>query len=209
MRLVDLSHPLHIGAPRISGDRFTKQEHHGSVVPGARPAARLALGTHEGTHVDATSYYLPEGHAIEHLPLECFYGPARMLKIPKEARQDITVDDLAPFEDYLQPGSRIIISTGWHLEYGTVRFFIEYPSMTSEAAQFLAHRRLKLLGMDTPTPGREEGEVHRILMGNTVEFALVGSLANLDQMPDQFTFIGFPLNLPGSEGSPIRAVGAF
>ena len=31
--------------------------------------------------------------------------------------------------------------------------------------------------------------------------------ANLDRVPDEFTFIGFPLNLKGRDGSPIRAVG--
>lgn len=28
----------------------------------------------------------------------------------------------------------------------------------------------------------------------------------LDQMPDAITFIGFPLNFAGRDGSPIRAV---
>ena len=221
MRLVDLSHPLHPGASRITGERSLKHEalsahggggaggHGSTVMSGSRSVPRLVLGTHEGTHVDATSYYLPEGHALEHLPLDCIFGSTQLIRIPKEPRQDITVDDLVPIEAVLRPGGRVIISTGWHLEYGTVRYFIEHPSITVEAAQYLAHRKLKMLGMDTPTPGREEGVVHRILLGDTVQLALIGSLTNLDQVPGQFTFIGFPLNLPGSDGSPIRAVAAF
>ncbi len=35
---------------------------------------------------------------------------------------------------------------------------------------------------------------------------LVEGLANLDKLPAEFTFVGFPLNLTGRDGSPIRAV---
>ena len=39
-----------------------------------------------------------------------------------------------------------------------------------------------------------------------VEIVIVESLANLDQLPPRFTFIGFPMNITGRDGSPIRAV---
>ena len=39
-----------------------------------------------------------------------------------------------------------------------------------------------------------------------VETVIVEGLANLDQLPTRFTFIGFPLNFKGGNGSPIRAV---
>ena len=35
---------------------------------------------------------------------------------------------------------------------------------------------------------------------------IVESLANLDMLPPRFTFIGFPMNITGRDGSPIRAV---
>ena len=61
--------------------------------------------------------------------------------------------------------------------------------------------------MDTPTPGRDWLEVHRILLGVPGEVVVVESLARLDEVPDEFTFIGFPLPFKGRDGSPIRAVG--
>ena len=63
-----------------------------------------------------------------------------------------------------------------------------------------------MLGMDTPTPSRDWYEVHHILLGAPAEIVIVESLANLDRVPDHFTFIGFPLNFTGRDGSPIRAV---
>ena len=35
---------------------------------------------------------------------------------------------------------------------------------------------------------------------------IVEGLTNLDQLPERFTFVGFPLNIKGRDGSPIRAV---
>jgi kynurenine formamidase len=111
-----------------------------------------------------------------------------------------------PHEKVLAPGSRIILSTGWEREFGTERYFTDFPSITQEAARYLAARRLRLIGMDLPTPGRDFFEIHHILLANDVEMVIVESLANLDKLPEQFTFVGFPLNFTGRDGSPIRAV---
>ncbi len=35
---------------------------------------------------------------------------------------------------------------------------------------------------------------------------IVEGLANLERLPERFTFVGFPLNIKGRDGSPIRAV---
>ena len=60
--------------------------------------------------------------------------------------------------------------------------------------------------MDMPTPGKDWYEIHHILLAQDVEIVLVEGLANLDALPDEFTFIAFPLNFKGRDGSPIRAV---
>jgi arylformamidase len=61
-------------------------------------------------------------------------------------------------------------------------------------------------GRSTPTPSRDWYEVHHILLAKDAEIVVVESLANLDRAPDAITFIGFPLNFAGRDGSPIRAV---
>ena len=96
--------------------------------------------------------------------------------------------------------------TGWHRHYGESNYFTDFPSLTQEAATYLAGRRIRLLGMDTPTPSRDYYEVHHILLGKPAEIVVVESLANLDQLPEEFLFIGFPLRLENGDGSPIRAV---
>ena len=76
--------------------------------------------------------------------------------------------------------------------------------MTLDAAEYLASRVLRLIGMDRPTPSQDWYEAHHILLGE--EIVIVESLTGLDQLPDEFVFMGFPLNIKGRDGSPIRAV---
>ncbi len=145
------------------------------------------------------------GKTLDQMPLDWFYGAARVLRFAKGPREDITIDDFLPHEQHLVPGARIIYETGWSREFPHAHYFQDFPSLSIEAAQFLADKRLRLLGMDTPTPSRDYYEVHHILLG--VEMVIVESLANLGHLPDEFTFVGFPLNFCGRDGSPIRAVG--
>ena len=208
MRFIDLSHPLRNGQPSFPGDPALNITSHCSIGEAPCNVSRLAMGSHQGTHLDAMFHFIADGRTLDQMPLEWFYGPARVLRLPKEAREEITEEDLRAHEAILQPGARILLSTGWEKAFGTERFFTDFPSMTCAAARYLASRKLRLIGMDMPTPSREATEVHHILLGHGVEMVIVESLANLDSLPSgEFTFVGFPLNFEGRDGSPIRAVG--
>jgi arylformamidase len=70
-------------------------------------------------------------------------------------------------------------------------------------------RRLRYRTSDVPTPSRQWLEIHHILLNRQTEAVLVEALTNVNAVPDTFTFIGLPLNIPGCDGSPIRAVAMF
>lgn len=206
MRFIDLSHPLRDGLPAFPSDPQLHIEPHLTIARDRCNVSRVTMGSHQGTHLDAMAHFVPDGKRIDEMPLEWFYGPARLLRLPKAPREEITAEDFARHEALLTPGARILISTGWEREFGTPRFFEDFPSMTQEAARYLASRRLRLIGMDMPTPGRDYYEIHHILLAHEVEMVIVEGLANLDQLPETFTFIGLPLKFAGGDGSPIRAV---
>lgn len=204
-KLIDLSHPLKQGLPSFPGDPELNIGIHYTTAMEARcNVSRIAMGSHQGTHLDAMFHFIDDGKTLDQMPLHWFFGPARLIRIPKAAREEITVEDFQKHEEFLTPDARIIYETGWQSEFGQPHFFTDFPSMTQEAARYLASRKLRLIGMDTPTPARDYYEVHHILLGE--EMVIVESLANLDKVPDEFTFIGFPLNFAGRDGSPIRAV---
>lgn len=206
MRFVDLSHPLAPGQQPYPGDPAFDLAVHATVAADGFRVSRLVTGTHQGTHLDAMAHALEDGRTVDQMPLDWFYGPARVLRLPKAPRAEITLPDLLPHAAILQPGSRVILATGWWRRFGTPEFYTDCPALTLEACQYLASCRLRLLGMDLPGPGREAEEIHRLLLAKDVEMVLVENLANLDALPDEFLLLAFPLPLRGGDGSPVRAV---
>lgn len=207
MPLIDLSHPLIHGQQTFPMDPKLSIMPHGTTRTLKYNISHISMSSHQGTHLDAMYHFLDDGKTLDQMPLDWFYGPARVIRIPKGAGDEVTKSDFERFEEYLLPGSKIILETGWHKMFGEDRFFEEFPSITQEAARYLASRKLRMIGMDMPTPSRDWYEVHHILLAADVEMVIVEALTNLDQLPDEFTFIGFPMNLVGRDGSPIRAVG--
>lgn len=206
MKLIDLSHPLIHGQPNFPWDPKLSIIPHGTTKTLRYNMTQISMATHQGTHLDAMSHFLDDGKTLDQMPLDWFYGAARILRIPKKAREEITAEDFKPFEKHLTAGAKIIYETGWHRQFGAENFFGDFPSLTQDAARYLASKKIRLLGMDTPTPGRDWYEVHHILLAKEVEMVIVEGLTHLDQLPDTFTFVGFPLNFAGRDGSPIRAV---
>lgn len=207
MKFIDLTHPLVHGQQTFPSDPKLSIIPHGTVETMKYNISQISMASHQGTHLDAMFHFIEDGRTIDRMPLEWFYGPACVLRIPKKPREEITTADFEPFEQLLTPGARVIYETGWHREFGQPYFFTDFPSLTQEAARYLVSRNIRLLGMDTPTPSRDWYEVHHILLELPAEVVIVESLARLDQLPDRFTFIGFPLLFQGRDGSPIRAVG--
>lgn len=205
MPLIDLTHPLEHGQPTFAWDPKLSIIPHGTTQTLKYNITQIVIGSHQGTHLDAMYHFLDDGKTIDQMPLDWFYGETHVLRIPKEAGEELLVEDFEPYADVLQPGAKVIYETGWHHHFGADNFFSEFPSLTLEAGRYLAERGIRMLGMDTPTPSRDWYEIHHILLG--AEIVVVESLAHLDKLPDTFTFMGFPLLLKGRDGSPIRAVG--
>jgi kynurenine formamidase len=206
MKFVDLSHPLIHGQANFPMDPKLSIIPHGTVRTLKYNMTHVSMATHQGTHLDAMYHFLDDGRTIDQMPLDWFYGDAVLLPMTKQPREEITVDDFRKYENLLLPGSKVIYRTGWYHQFGAPNYFDDFPSLTQDAARYLVSRKIRLLGMDTPTPGRDWYEVHHILLAKDAEVVLVEGLANLDLLPDRFIFSGFPLNFKGRDGSPIRAV---
>jgi arylformamidase len=209
-RLIDLSHPLENGQPSFPLDPELSIRPHNTVAGIGYNLAELSLSTHHGTHLDAPYHFFDDGRTLDQIPLDRFYGPASLIDLAPGGvlpdKTPVTVEMLALYAGLFQPGARLLCRTGWDRTFGRVEFYSDYPSLTLDAARWIASRGISLLGMDTPSPSAEWLECHQILLARGVEIVIVESLANLEQLPPHFTFIGFPLNLAGRDGSPIRAV---
>lgn len=209
-RLIDLSHPLADGLPNFPNDPQLGVRVHTTVEQSGYNLSHLSLSSHQGTHLDAPFHFFDDGSTLDHIPLDRFFGPARLVDLAPGAAlapaTPLTVETFAPHADAFQPGARVIYRTGWDEMFGQKRFFTDFPTLTLDAARWIAGRGIGLLGMDTPTPSTDWLECHHILLGKGVEIVIVEGLTNLHLLPATFRFIGFPLNITGRDGSPIRAV---
>lgn len=206
MKFVDLSHPLVHGQANFPMDPKLSIVPHATIRTLKYNMTQVSMATHQGTHLDAMSHFVEDGKTIDQMPLDWFYGDAILLRIPKQPREDIVPEDFQKIEKLLTPGAKLIYETGWHRHFGQDDYFTDFPSLTQAAARYLVSRKIRLLGMDTPTPGTDYYEVHHILLGKDAEVVVVEGLTNLDKLPERFVFSGFPLNFKGRDGSPIRAV---
>ena len=208
-RIVELSHPLEDGQPAFPPDPPIQIRTTKTIEPDGYFLSEIVLGSHHGTHLDAPMHYLPNGTPLDQIPLSYFYGRCRLVDLAPNGslppQTPITLEQIAAFADRFVAGERVLLRTGWYDQYGTDRFFTDFPSMTTEVAQWIAETGIVLLGMDMPSPSLDQMvEVHHALLGKDI--VLVESLDNLHELPPEFTFIGFPLNFLERDGSPIRAV---
>jgi len=210
--LIDLSHPLEHGQLGFPDDPEMIVAVHGTLESLGYNLTRLSMSSHHGTHLDAPYHFFDDGQTVDQMPLDRFYGPAWLVDLAPgtslKPKTPITVDMLRPHEAKFRPGAKVIYRTGWDRNFNRPAYFTDYPTLTLDAARWIAARRIGLLGMDTGTPSTDWQECHWILLGKGTEIVIVEGLTNLDKLPEQFTFIGFPLNLKGRDGSPIRAVAA-
>ncbi len=208
--LIDLSHSLENGVPSFPGDPGYETIPHATHEKDRLSVTRLAMGSHQGTHLDAPYHFYSDGKKIDEMSLEPFFGPARLLDLAPDgeipANTELDVDIFSAHEKFFQPGARVIFRTGWETKFGTDAFFTDFPSMTPAAAEWIAETGISLLGMDLPTPGKDAWGTHLPLLKSGVEIVIVEALRNLHKLPETFTFVAFPIKLKGMDGAPVRAV---
>jgi len=209
--LIDLSHPIEHGQPNFPWDPKPAVLVHNTVASIGYNITQVSLSTHQGTHLDVPFHFFDDGKTVDQVDLGRFYGEAHLVDLAPGAalapQTPLTLDMFTRNEAVFQPGAKIVYRTGWDRMFGRAEFFSQFPTLTLEAARWIASRKISLLGMDTPTPSADWLECHHILLGKETEMIIVEGLANLDHLPPVFTFIGFPLNVKSRDGSPIRAVG--
>jgi kynurenine formamidase len=210
MRVIDLTLPIAGDYPYrpIAFEGISTVETTGAAI------TRITFDTHWGTHLDAPAHSIVGARTVDHLDLGRCCGPARCLDLTGHGRTGAAIDaaDLEPFSDMATPGARLLLCTGWSDRHGQAAYHRDYPVLTVAAAEWLAARRIALLGVDVPSVGptwlpdrRQLIAVHRALLG--VEVVIVECLTNLAALPaGPFTFVAAPLPFVGSDGSPVRAL---
>lgn len=197
-RWIDLSHPVHDGMPVYPGDDPTRLSPARQMAADGYNALRLETGMHAGTHLDAPLHLVPGGKFIDDYPLEAFTGTGCLLNV----RDEPVIVMKPEYESGIPADSIVLLRTGWDRNYGTPDYYENHPVVDPELARHLVAKRVKILGVDAPSPDRSPFVVHKLLLGNGV--LILENLTNLGQLPpDGFEIFAFPLKIR-AEGSLLR-----
>lgn len=183
---------------------------------------------HIGTHLDAPFHFTATGKTIEQIPLSDLIGPALVIDLSGKGlrpRQQITWADLSSWHAHIREGVIVLIYTGWSERYWCTPQYFSHPYLTADVAEGLVASGVRVLGLDTLSPdetplegiGGENGFIfHETFLG--AGGIIAENLVNLSALSEEdktavADYDGkggwivnlIPLNINGSDGSPIRA----
>ena len=213
MVVVDLSHTVEMGIPRLQGlphpvvrPYWTHEQAFTSgLFKGVScEVSEVNLVGNVGTHLSSPFYFDPGGKDISELPLRACLGPGVVVDARTERERLPIGPDI--FSGLELEGKVVLVCTGWD-RYWKEPEYEDHPFLTEEAAEFLRDAGIRLLGMDTLSVddlGDPSRPVHRILSRAGVP--IVENLTKLEGLIGKdFTFFAVPPKLKGASAFPVRA----
>lgn len=166
----------------------------------------INMNLHTGTHIDSQLHRIKGGVSVDKLPLGAMVGLAFVAFFPKA--KVITSKEL---DGLCMPKgiSRLLFKTS-NSNFYPKSFQKKFVALTPDGAQWLADRKIKLVGNDYLSVGlfskddKAQAEVHRILLKKGI--ILLEGLNLSGVKPGFYQLICLPLRLSGAEASPVRAV---
>jgi kynurenine formamidase len=191
-------------------------------------ANNFSAAEHGGTHLDAPIHFAEGKWTTDQIPIERLVGTAVVVDV--RAGADTSADyriDYAAITRWEQEhgviaaGSIVLFRTGWARHWpdraaylGTSRTGPEatselhFPGIDSNAARWLVDRKVKAVGIDTPSIDYGQSSsfpVHQVLFASNIP--AFENVANLDRLPARGSFvIALPMKIKGGSGGPLRIV---
>lgn len=171
MNVIDLTMPLTHGMPVYPGDPEVVIEEIHTLPNEGWSLRQLTVTTHIGTHVNVPSHMVADGKTLEQIPLDIFFGPAR------------------------------IYTKNMHLPPHTGIIFRD-QNIDEEIATWCIKTKPSFVGLSSAH--NFDIALEKLLL----EHGIISyeNLVHTDKLSETFTFYGLPLNLPGADGSPVRAI---
>ncbi len=224
-RVVDLSQTLEEHIPHFPTHSKFFHNLWGSYWHGDRALTyQLVMNEHNGTHVDAPAHFISDRNAsahvtIERVPVARLLG--RGLRLDCRGLKEGDYVSRSHIEQWeaehlaIAAGDIVLFNFGWSEHWGlrpqNRRYASDWPGVSREAAEYLVAKSVAALGVDTLSPDPPAAlasqPIHPLVLERQV--LIVENLTRLDELPDSFLFMAFPLKIQGGSGSPIRAVAFF
>ncbi len=164
---------------------------------------RMNMCVHTGTHMDAPVHFLADGAGMETVPVDVLVGRSRMIRIsdPVSIRKaELEAHDI-------QPGERILLQTQNITIPRGAPFKMDFVYIAADAAQYLADRKVGLVGVDYMSVGgfyNDMVETHKLLLSAGVW--IVENVDMRDLEPGNYEILCMPMKIVGADGAPARVL---
>lgn len=163
-------------------------------------SSSVNMSLHSGTHMDAPFHFVPDGAAIDELPLELFFGPVLVQEVM--AHRYITKEHVAA----IPPGKRILFKTRNSELLRRAVYDPDFTAFSVEAAKALVDKGYEFVGLDYLSVAHvdEQVSVHRAFLDHGL--VLLEGVDLTEVLPGRYELICFPVCIAGADGAPCRAV---
>lgn len=200
-KLIDLSHDIldnmsvhpYDDPIRLYQDKFLEDDKYTNF--------RLEIGMHAGTHIDTPMHLTNKETFINTIPLDKFIGRGCLLDV----RNESLIEYKKEYCDVVKENDIVLLFTNHSEKYGTKEYFENYPVIDEELAKFFIEKKIKMLGMDLPSPDNYPFEIHKLLFDNNV--LIIENMTNLSELlsVSSFEIIALPLKIR-AEASMTRVI---
>ena len=207
MRIYDISLPISPGMPVWPGDPQVLMDRVVKMEEGSHAnVTHLSMSVHTGTHVDAPYHFIGgDAATVDQLSLKLLTGRAYVLHLPDINLFTAYVLDHA---DIPPRTRRLLIRThnSDHWRNPSHEFQTDFVAISSDGAQYLVDRGVKLVGVDylSVAPYGDSTPTHRILLSAGMVIVEGLDLSGVSQ--GRYTLYCLPLKLVGCDGAPARAI---
>jgi arylformamidase len=201
--LIDISPPVHDGAPVFPGDTPYQQSWAARIAPGCPVnVSAITLSPHVGAHADAPLHYAAQGQAIGAVDLAPYLGRCRVIHAIGRGPL-VRWEHLAHALADAPP--RVLVRV--YQRQPQQAFDDDLPAFAPETVERLADAGVTLLGTDSASvdpASSKDLPSHQVLRRRGLRV-----LENLllDEVPEgDYELIALPLKLMQADASPVRAV---
>ncbi|MDQ8739083.1 cyclase family protein [Paenibacillus sp. LHD-38] len=189
--IIDLTHTIMEGMPVYPGDEETRLEHSRQFGKDGYNNHQLSINMHAGTHIDGPMHLLDVVKYISEISAESFVGEGVLLDVSGAA----AVDYRDEYEEVIKQSQIVILYTGHGEQYGRPEYFTDYPVLTADFVQLLIRKKIKMVGLDTPSPDHYPFESHKSLFRNQI--FIIENLNNVNRLlgVKAFEIIALPLRI--------------
>jgi arylformamidase len=203
MKIFDISMPVYSGMVVYPGDPDVSIRKNKTFRKDSVLVSNIAMGLHTGTHIDAPLHYLPEGKAIDEIPLESLTGNALVCDL-SSVNDCIRATNLQKF--LIEKGDIVFLKTKNSANKGK-KFSKKYVYLDETGADYLIEKKVKAVGIDCLSIEKfSSGDaiVHKKLLGK--EIPIIEGLVLGHVAAGRYLTHCAPLKIMGAEASPARCV---